>query len=403
MCIDNVGARDGSGGGCRDLASTRDLMDLTDSPSEAAFRHDLRTWLEENPPGAAPSQEDALWAFRRDWDRRMYRGGWSAVHWPVEYGGRGATLIESAIFNEELARAEAPPPANVIGITLTGPTLMVHGTDDQKRRYLPSILAAEEIWCQGFSEPGAGSDLAAVATRARQVDGGWRITGQKVWTSFAQHAKWCILLARSGNSESGHRGLTYFLLDMEQDGVSVSALRQITGDSEFNEVFLQDVFVPDADVLGGVGNGWAVAMTTLSNERSGLVFRKSFQARTLLDRLTVAADERGLLDSDQVAAALGELFIRTEVVRLTAYRNVTSEMRSGRPGPEGSIIKWIWSEVDQAVTDLAIDLLGAEALAADAPWSYEAMRSRGDTIESGTTEIIKNIVAERVLGLPRLR
>jgi alkylation response protein AidB-like acyl-CoA dehydrogenase len=378
-------------------------MDLTDSPSEAAFRHELRTWLEQNPPGAAPAQEDAMWAFRRDWDRRMYHGGWSAVHWPVEYGGRGATLVESAIFNEELARAKAPPPANVIGITLTGPTIMVHGTDHQKERYLPSILAGEEIWCQGFSEPGAGSDLAAVTTRARQVDGGWRITGQKVWTSFAQYAKWCILLARSGNGESRHRGLTYFLLDMEQEGVTVSGLRQITGDSEFNEVFLQDVFVPDDDVLGGVGNGWAVAMTTLSNERSGLVFRKSFQARTLLDRLTAAADERGLLDSDQVAAALGELFIRTEVVRLTAYRNLTSEMRSGQPGPEGSIIKWIWSEADQAVTELAVDLLGAEALDADAPWSYEVMRSRGDTIESGTTEIIKNIVAERVLGLPRLR
>ncbi|HEY1777094.1 MAG TPA: acyl-CoA dehydrogenase family protein [Solirubrobacteraceae bacterium] len=379
-------------------------MDLSDTPSEAAFRAELRGWLTENPPGQAPRDERESFAFRRAWDRRLCAGGWSGVHWPREYGGRGATLVESAIYNEELARAQAPPPVNVIGLTLAGPTMMQHGTEQQCARFLAPILTVDEIWCQGFSEPGAGSDLAAVATRAQSVPGGWRVNGQKVWTSFAHDAKWCLLLARTDQEAAPpHRGLTYFLLDMEQPGVTVRRLRQITGDAEFSEVFLQDAFVADDNVLGGVGNGWQVAMTTLSNERSGLVFGKSFYAKTLLDSLTAVADERGLLASEAVATALGELHIQVETVRLTAYRNVTNEMRHGEPGPEGSIIKWIWSEADQAVTETAIRLLGSEALAEDSRWSFELLRARADTIESGTTEIIKNIVAERVLGLPRLR
>ncbi|MDO8212235.1 acyl-CoA dehydrogenase family protein [Conexibacter sp. CPCC 206217] len=377
-------------------------MDLGLTTQETAFRDELREWLRQNPPGETPAQERASFEHRRAWDRRLHSGGWAGVHWPVEYGGRGATLIESAIYNEELARAEAPPPVNVIGITLAGPTIMAHGSELQRERFLAPILSAEEIWCQGFSEPGAGSDLAAVATRAAQVDGGWRITGQKVWTSFAHDAKWCLLLARSDAEQPRHKGLTYFLLDMEQDAVQIRPLLQITGQAEFNEVFLEGAFVPDEHVLGGVGAGWAVAMTTLSNERSGLVFGKSFQAKILLDRLTAIADRRGLLDDAAVATRLGELHIQVEAVRQTAYRNVTSEIRYGRPGPEGSIIKWIWSETDQAVTEAAVELLGGEALALDSPWGFELLRSRGDTIESGTTEIIKNIVAERVLGLPRL-
>jgi alkylation response protein AidB-like acyl-CoA dehydrogenase len=380
-------------------------MDLTYTTEEQAFRDELRAWLEENPPGTAPSglDEEDSFAFRLDWERRLHAGGWAGVHWPREYGGRGATLVESAIFNEELARAQAPASANIIGLTLTGPTVMAHGTPEQKERYLPPILSAEEVWCQGFSEPGAGSDLAGIATRAERVDGGWSVTGQKVWTSFAQHARRCLLLARSDRDAARHKGLTYFLLDMDQPGVTVRPLRQITGAAEFNEVFLEGAFVADEDVLGAVGGGWAVAMTTLGNERSGLVFGKQFQTRILLDRLTQLAAERGLLDDGAVAERLGELHERAEAVRLTAYRNVTSEMRSGRPGPEGSIVKWMWSEADQAVTEYAAELLGAEALALDSPWAFELLRARGDTIESGTTEIIKNIVAERVLGLPRRR
>jgi alkylation response protein AidB-like acyl-CoA dehydrogenase len=378
-------------------------MDLSLSPSECAFRDELRDWLADNPPGETPLDERESFAHRRAWDRRLFEGGWNGVHWPQAYGGRGATLVEAAIYNEELARVSAPPMSNPIGITLAGPTIMAHGTEEQCERFLPPILAVDDIWCQGFSEPGAGSDLAAVSTRARPVDGGWSLTGQKVWTSFAHDAKWCLLLARSQEGSERHRGLSYFLLDMEQDSVQVRRLRQITGQAEFNEVFLQDAFVADENVLGGPGNGWQVAMTTLGNERSGLVFGKSFQARMLLDRLTALADERGLLDDGEVAGRLGDLHMQVEAVRLTAYRNVTSEMRTGRPGPEGSIIKWIWSEADQAVTEYAAELLGPEALRADSPWALELLRSRGDTIESGTTEIIKNIVAERVLGLPRIR
>ncbi len=378
-------------------------MDLGLTASELAFRDELRDWLRQSPPGPTPLEERASFDHRRAWDQRLHAGGWAGVHWPVEYGGRGATLVESAIYNEELARAAAPPPVNVIGLTLAGPTIMTHGDEAQRARFLPPILSAEEIWCQGFSEPGAGSDLAAVATRAHQVDGGWRITGQKVWTSFAHDAQWCLLLARSDPDAPRHKGLTYFLLDMAQDAVQVRPLRTISDTHELNEVFLEDAFVPDAHVLGGVGNGWRVAMTTLGNERSGLVFGKSFQARILLDRLTALADERGLLEDANVATRLGELHIRVEAVRLTAYRNVTSEMQSGQPGPEGSIIKWIWSETDQAITEYAVQLLGIEALDRDSPWAFELLRARGDTIESGTTEIIKNIVAEQVLGLPRLR
>jgi alkylation response protein AidB-like acyl-CoA dehydrogenase len=378
-------------------------MDLTDSPAEAAFRTELRSWLEQHPPGPVPADEHESFAFRHAWDRRLYAAGWSGVHWPREHGGRGATLVESAIYNEELARAAAPPPVNVIGLTLAGPTIMVHGTAEQQERFLAPILAADEIWCQGFSEPGAGSDLAALSTRAERGDGGWRVTGQKVWTSFARDAQWCLLLARTDRDAAKHRGITYFLLEMDQPGVQVRPIPQINGYAEFNEVFLEDAFVPDEQVLGPVNGGWPVAMTTLSNERSGLVFGKSFQARILLDRLTAIADERGLLDDGAVAARLGELHLRVEAVRLTAYRNVTSEMRHGQPGPEGSVIKWMWSEADQAVTELAVELLGSEALEEDSPWAFELLRARGDTIESGTTEIIKNIVAERVLGLPRLR
>jgi alkylation response protein AidB-like acyl-CoA dehydrogenase len=378
------------------------IMDLSLTETELAFRDELRRWLGANPPGVAPRDDEEVFAFRRDWDRRLFAGGWAGVHWPAEFGGRGATLVESAIYNEEMARAGAPASANVIGITLTGPTLMAHGSEFQKERFLAPILAGEEIWCQGFSEPGAGSDLAAVATRAKPCDGGWTVTGQKVWTSFAQHAKWCILVTRTGTTEERHRGLTYLLMDMEQEGVQVRPLRQISGIAEFTEVFIDNAFVPDENVVGGVGNGWAVAMTTLSSERAGLVFGKQFQVRALLDQLVRRAAEREL-DTPATMAAIGDLYARAELVRLIAYRNVTHEIDHGQAGPAGPLTKWMWSEVDQDATEFAVGLLGGEALLEDSTWGYEMLRSRGDTIESGTTEVIKNIIAERVLGLPRLR
>ncbi len=380
-------------------------MDLTDSPQESAFRDELRAWLAANPAGEAPvGDEDAQYDWRRGWQRRLADGGWAAVHWPVEHGGRGATITQSAIFYEELAAAGAPLPANVLGLLLAGPTIRTWGTPEQQERHLVPILTAEEIWCQGFSEPDAGSDLAAVKTRAVKDGDEWVITGQKVWTSMAQYAKWCMLVARTDpDAPKKHQGLTYFLMDMEQDGVEIVPLKQITGESEFNELFLDGARVPDANVLGGVGNGWKVALTTLMNERSGLAFFLQVRLRQLLDSLVAEAASRGLLDDPVVADKLGELELRAEVLRLTAYRGLTAIETYGQPGPEGSLTKWMWSETNQQLTQLAADLLGPDALRAGSPWGFERLRARGNSIEGGTTEVLKNIVAERVLGLPRMR
>jgi len=378
-------------------------MDLTFDEREQAFRDELRAWLAENEPGPAPAEEGANWRWRRDWHRRLQEGGWAGVHWPREYGGRGATLTQSAIFFEELGRSGAPLPADVLGLLLAGPTLMTWGTDAQKERLLPTILTAEEAWCQGFSEPEAGSDLAALTMRAVKDGDEWVVTGQKVWTSGAQHAKWCMLVARTDPDAPKHKGLTYFVLDMEQEGVQIRPLVQITGESEFNELFLEGARIPADMVVGAVGDGWRVALTTLMNERAGLGFFLQVRLRQLLDRVFEEAAARGLLDDPIVADRLGELHIRAEVLRLTAYRGLTAIEKYGQPGPEGSLVKLMWSEANQQLTQFAADLLGPEALTAGTRWSYELLRARGNTIEGGTTEILKNIVAERVLGLPRMR
>jgi alkylation response protein AidB-like acyl-CoA dehydrogenase len=378
-------------------------MDLTFSESEAAFRDELRAWFANNDAGTMPEgDDDAAYAWRRDWQRRLAEGGWAGVHWPREYGGRGATMTESAIFFEELGRARAPLPANVLGLLLAGPTIMSWGDDAQKERYLPPILTADEIWCQGFSEPDAGSDLAALKTRAVRDGDEWVVTGQKVWTSGAQHSKWCMLVARTDQDVPKHKGLTYFIMDMDQPGVQVRPLVQITGEPEFNELFIEEARIPHENVLGGVGNGWKVALTTLMNERSGLAFFLQVRLRQLLDELVEEAGGRGLLDDPVVADRLGELHLKAEILRLTAYRGLTAIEKYGQPGPEGSLTKWMWSETNQELAQFAADLLGPEALTAGNRWAYELMRSRGNTIEGGTTEILKNIVAERVLGLPRL-
>jgi alkylation response protein AidB-like acyl-CoA dehydrogenase len=333
----------------------------------------------------------------------MADAGLAAVHWPPEYGGRGATLTESAIFFEELGRSGAPLPANVLGLLLAGPTIMIWGTPEQKERHLAPILTADEIWCQGFSEPDAGSDLASLKTRAVKDGDEWVVTGQKVWTSGAQYSKWCMLVARTDVDAPKHKGLTYFLMDMEQPGIEVAPLRQITGEPEFNELFLDEVRIPDANVLGGVGNGWKVALTTLMNERAGLAFFLQVRLRQLLDKLIDDAAGRGLLDDPVVADRLGELHLRAEILRLTAYRGLTAIEKYGVPGPEGSLTKWMWSDTNQQLTQFAADLLGPEALQAGHPWAYELLRARGNSIEGGTTEVLKNIVAERVLGLPKAR
>jgi alkylation response protein AidB-like acyl-CoA dehydrogenase len=379
-------------------------MDLTFNEREVAFRDELRSWFESHLPGDEPEGDEvAHYRWRQDFQRELANGGWAAVHWPVEYGGRGASLTESAIFFEELGRSGAPLPANVLGLLLAGPTIMTWGTEEQKERYLTPILTAEEIWCQGFSEPDAGSDLASLKTRAVWDRENWVITGQKVWTSAAQYSKWCMLVARTEPDVPKHKGLTYFLMDMEQDEVQVRPLRQITGEAEFNELFIDGARIPHENVLGGVGNGWKVALTTLMNERAGLAFFLQVRLRQLLDRLLEEAAPRGLLDDPVVADRLGELYLKAEVLRLTAYRGLTAIEKYGQPGPEGSLTKWMWSETNQQLTQLAADLLGSGALEAGGRWSYELLRARGNSIEGGTTEVLKNIVAERVLGLPRAR
>jgi len=377
-------------------------MDLTFSESETAFRDELRTWLAANPAGDPPAgDEDVRYAWAREWQGKLSKAGWAGVHWPSEYGGRGATMTQSAIFFEELGRARAPLPVNVLGLLLGGPTLMFWGSDEQKERYLPPILDGSEIWCQGFSEPEAGSDLAALKTRAVKDGDDWVVTGQKVWTSGAQYSKWCMLVARTDGEVAKHKGLTYFLMDMDQDAVQVRPLRQITGESEFNELFIEEARIPDANVVGGVGNGWKVALTTLMNERAGLGSFLQVRLRQLLDELIEAAGERGLLDDPVIADRLGELHIKAEILRLTAYRGITATEKYGQPGPEGSLTKLMWSDANQQLTQLAADVLGPETMATSSRWSYELLRARGNTIEGGTTEILKNIVAERVLGLPR--
>src|SRR6476619_7424087 len=268
-------------------------MDLTFDEPELAFRDELRAWLAANPPVGEPERDEhAHYAWRRDYERRLAQGGWAGVHWPAEYGGRDATLTQSAIFFEELGRSGAPLPADVLGLLLAGPTLMEWGTQAQRERLLPTILTAEETWCQGFSEPDAGSDLAAVKTRAVADGDDWVVTGQKVWTSGAQYSKWCMLVARTDREAPKHKGLTYFLLDMEQEAVQVRPLRQITGEAEFNELFIEEARIPDANVVGGEGNGWKVALTTLMNERAGLGFALQVRLRQLLDDLIGEAERR---------------------------------------------------------------------------------------------------------------
>jgi alkylation response protein AidB-like acyl-CoA dehydrogenase len=378
-------------------------VDLTLSPSEESFRDELRAWLASNHPGPEPNGDLAGFEFRRAWQRRLYGAGWAGVSWPQEYGGRGATLVEQAIYNEEFVRAQAPSAANVLGLAMGGPTVIAHGTEEQKQRYLEPILSAKEIWCQGFSEPGSGSDLASVKTRAVRDGDEWVVTGQKVWTTLAQHAKWCMLVARTDPDAPKHQGLTYFLMDMDQEAVQVRPLRQITGEAEFNELFMEEARIPGENIIGGEGNGWGVAITTLMHERATLTLGLQIAVKRALRQLMDEAVSSGAADDPLLRDRLAQLHIEAEVLRLNAYRGLSAIMRDGVPGPEGSLGKWQWAEVNQALTELAMDLRGARAVLDDDTWTFRFLRARANSIEGGTTEILKNIVAERVLGLPRMR
>jgi alkylation response protein AidB-like acyl-CoA dehydrogenase len=378
-------------------------VDLTLSPQEESFRDELRSWLADNHPGQEPAGDEAAFEFRRAWQRKLDEASYAGLSWPEEYGGRGATLIEQAIFNEEVVRARAPMPANVLGLIMGGPVVIAHGTDEQKERFLKPILTAEEIWCQGFSEPESGSDLASLKTKAVKSNGEWVVTGQKVWTTFAHEAKWCMLVARTDQDVPKHKGLTYFIMDMEQEAVQVRPLRQITGEAEFNELFIEEARIPDENVVGGVGNGWMVAITTLMHERAGIGFSSAVGLKIALGQLMDLVREKGLADDDVIRQRVAQLYIESEVTRLTASRGLTQQMKTGIPGPEGSLVKWQWSDTNQAMTELATEVRGPEGPVIDEDWTYRFLRARANSIEGGTTEILKNIVAERVIGLPRMR
>src|SRR3954453_4621396 len=333
-------------------------MDLSLSPSEQEFRDEVRSWLEGNHPGPTPEGDEAGFAFRRDWQRKLNERGWAGLSWPERYGGSGATLFEQAIFSEELAGASAPQMVNSLGLVMGGPVVIGHGTEEQKQRYLKPILSAEEIWCQGFSEPESGSDLASLKTKAVKSNGEWLVTGQKVWTTFAHEAKWCMLVARTDQDAPKHKGLTYFLMDMEQEGVQVRPLHQITGDPEFNELFMEGARIPDENVIGGVGNGWKVALTTLMNERAGLAFGSAIALKIALGQVIELARERAVDDDPVVRQRIAQIYIEAEALRLNASRGLTQIMKTGIPGPEGSLVKWQWSDANQRLTELAIDVRG---------------------------------------------
>jgi alkylation response protein AidB-like acyl-CoA dehydrogenase len=364
-------------------------VDLRDSPDEAAFRERVRSWLAENLPAEAGP----------DWSRRMYEAGFAGLTWPHEYGGRGEPYSHQAIVLEEFAKARAPSHMNVIALGMAGPTIMVHGTEEQKQRYLPKMLSAEEIWCQGFSEPGAGSDLSAVRTSVEPRDGGFVVNGQKVWSSVAHLADYCILVGRSDPQSERHAGLTYVIVDMRALGVEVRPLRQITGEAEFNEIFFTDVEVRGENLLGEIGRGWAVAMTTLLHERGTLGFALTGVLDSQVQRLVALAKERAA-DDPIIRDRVAQEWIELQALKLTNYRSLTTLMETGIPGPEGSGSKLHWSEQNQRLTKLAMEILGGDD---DGYWGYQHLRSRGNTIEAGTSEILRNIIAERVLGLPRSR
>ena len=382
-------------------------MDLRDTPDEAAFRSEVKAWIEANLPDELRGGrlgERRFEQLGRDWSRRLHDAGYAGLTWPKEYGGAGAPYSYQAILLEEFALAEAPGHIGVIGLGMAGPTIIAHGTEQQKSRYLAKILSADEIWCQGFSEPGAGSDLASVRTRADLRDGNFVLNGQKVWSSFAHLADWCILVARSDPESERHAGLTYLIVDMHAPGVEVRPLRQITGEAEFNEIFFTDVEVPSENVLGEIGDGWAVAMTTLLHERGTLGFALTGALDVAVRKLIALARNRGVDDPGLLDRVARE-WIELQALKLTNYRALSQLMKTGIPGPEGSVAKLHWSESNQRLTKLALEILGPEAqvVDSDGAWQYQQLRSRGNTIEAGTSEILRNIIAERVLGLPRGR
>ncbi len=395
-------------------------MNFDDSPEEATFRQEARAWLEahatrlrdgETGPGFEADDKDTIGAAQA-WQAMKADAGWACITWPTEYGGREATSIQNVIWGQEQSRFNLPPNVFTIGLGMAGPTLMAHGTDEQKTRWLPKMLRGEEIWCQLFSEPAAGSDLAGLRTRAERDGDDWVVNGQKIWTSGAHYSKWGILVTRTDPNVPKHAGLTYFVVDMESPGVEVRPIKQITGGANFSEVFFTDVRIPDTNRLSEVGNGWAVAITTLMNERSSIGgggggIGGGIRDLIELARNSIDASGRPALESAAVREKIADYYVRTKGLQYTSYRTLTALSRGQTPGPEGSIGKLVSAKMGQEMASLALELQGAAGAVLDedvaaqgADWQAAYLWAPGMRIAGGTDEIMRNIIAERVLRLP---
>jgi alkylation response protein AidB-like acyl-CoA dehydrogenase len=390
-------------------------VDLTPTDEQQRFRTEVREWLRANLPweygvGLPPRPQDLADEVRqgRVWQAKLAAGRLVGVTWPTEYGGRGAGPFEHYIVQEELARARAPELVGRIGVNLAGPTLLAHGTEAQKQRWLSGILDASTIFCQLFSEPDAGSDLTSLRTAAVKVDGGWSITGQKVWTSYAQFADWGICLARTDPDAPKRDGISFFVVDMHSQGMDVRPLVQLTGDAEFNEVFLDDVFVAEDQLIGALNSGWQVASSTLSHER-GTNPRQLVIHSQLIDELIRLAVANGTYDDPHVRAGLMQAFVEVRLFRLTNWRSLSRLAKGQPPGPEGSALKLYWSEMSKRLHHVALAVLGpasplwrgAEGTPGDGEWQRSWLYYHGASIWAGTNEIQRTIIGERVLGLPR--
>jgi alkylation response protein AidB-like acyl-CoA dehydrogenase len=384
-------------------------VDLNDSPEQAEFRAKVRAWLDEHKPEApvlegpdAITEEHAIVAARRVWQRRLAEGGLAGATWPKDVGGQGLGPIEQVIISQEIGRAGVPGILDVIGVGMLGPTIIAHGTEEQKQRYLGPMLHGDEVWCQLFSEPAAGSDLAGVQTRAKQADGGWVLNGQKVWTTNAQFSSFGLLLARTDADVPKHKGLTMFIVPMDAEGVTVRGLRQITGDAEFNEVFLDDVRLGEDAVVGGVGNGWGTALTTLMFERLTIGFGSEglgYRPERFAEK--IAADAQGSRDGE-VRQRLGHVATELLAVKFGGYRMLSALQQGQIPGPEAGLSKITTVNAGIEACDLVADVVGPEALreTPDNPFQYHTSFLPGLKSAGGTEEILRNTIGERVLGLP---
>jgi alkylation response protein AidB-like acyl-CoA dehydrogenase len=372
-------------------------------PKQDAFRQEFRTWLAEHvPTDPLPDDQDEMFAFQREWHRTLHRDGWAAIDWPVEHGGRGASHVEKFVYYEELSRAGAPRLLNQPSLILVGPTMMVHSPPEQQQRFLPGILSADDVWCQGFSEPDAGSDLAGLRTRARLDGDQWVINGQKTWTTWAMYSDWCALLCRTSDAPR-HKGLSMLIVDMHQPGVQVRPIDMMTGRQEFGEVYFDDAVAPRDAVIGEPGQGWAVAMTMLDFERSdqspndhARLYPMLLGAARLLGRARLQGAARAIARD-----RLAELWSRYQVMRSFNLHSAR-RLDAGEPvGSHGSVLKLYWSELYQDIGALAADVLGVDA-ADDNTWNELYLEGRAATIYAGTSEIQRTIIGERLAGLPRV-